>query len=231
MMNSVLLTIMSSGIDTGMKHYSNNMRQWWNDADKTFSHIEYNRWLKSPNDIQNVWKRRWLHKFTPTPGRVAEYGIGAGLLGKLLLTEYNATHYTGLDISDRQLHASNETLSQCCLGKYELKRVDYQISIDNLQGIDTFVSQAVIQHFPTKEYTNHFLHTINMARSIAWVMLQVRELRNFQNVPPPQCTTFCNIRTDNYKRRHRKTHEQFSHYMDEHSLLQRLCILYTTTSL
>jgi hypothetical protein len=151
-------------------------RKYWNNADKTFSHIHYNRWLNSSDALKEEWKRTWLDKLPASPGVVAEYGIGGGLLGEMLLTELNATAYKGFDIADRQLDVAKRRLLSCCDKKrFDLVRIDRELRAEELRGVDTFVSQAVIQHFPTHEYTLRFLDAINAAPSVRWIMLQVRE--------------------------------------------------------
>ena len=110
-------------ISEAMRKYAEDMRGWWNRADQTFSHIKYDRWLSSPNRLVRDWNSTWLHKLPATPGRVVEYGIGAGLLGETLLTQRGASHYTGLDISDRQLIHAEKRLTACCVTRFSLTRV------------------------------------------------------------------------------------------------------------
>ena len=59
--------------------------------------------------------------------------------------------------------------------RFELVRVDRELHIQHLRGVETLVSQAVIQHFPSREYTRRFFSVINAASGIRWMMLQVRE--------------------------------------------------------
>lgn len=156
--------------------YSTNLRDWWNKADETYSHIRYDRWLTSPDALIRMWNRSWLHRLPSDPGHVVEYGIGAGLLGKVLLESYNASFYTGLDISDRQLSRAWKTLSMCCKSRYRLERVVDKLILEQIQGAQTFVSQAVIQHFPSVSYVVDFLAVLNAPSTIRWMMLQVREI-------------------------------------------------------
>lgn len=158
-----------------LKTYSNELRGWWNNADPTFSHISYTKWLKSEDDLVKGWKSTWIHRMPTHIGHVAEYGIGGGLLGKVLLTKHNVTHYTGLDISDRQINEARKRLDVCCKKRFTLTRVSEHLNKSVLQGVDTFVSQAVIQHFPSDKYTEDFLQVLNDQTSIRWMMLQVRE--------------------------------------------------------
>lgn len=150
------------------------LRSWWNKADTTFSHISYNRWLQSEANLIKLWRRLWLDRLPAEPGHVADYGIGAGLLGQLVLNETRASRYTGIDVSDRQLEHAEKRLASCCAGRYSLVRTDALTSA-HLDGVQTFVSQAVIQHFPSHEYLRNFLSALEGAPSVRWAHLQVRE--------------------------------------------------------
>jgi len=149
------------------------MRYWWNHADKTFSHIQYDRWLGSTKALSKRWKSQWLFKFPKNVKHVAEYGIGGGLLGELLMNEYNVVNYTGIDISDRQITKASTRLKSCCINKFTLIRTD-ALTPNNLYRIDTFISQAVIQHFPSDLYTQIFLDILNKGTELRWIMLQTR---------------------------------------------------------
>ena len=54
-------------------------------------------------------------------------------------------------------------------------RVD-RLAPHHLEGARTFVSQAVIQHFQSREYVADFLRALDAAASVQWTMLQVREV-------------------------------------------------------
>ncbi len=183
---------------TGMNAYRTNAtfrKHYWEHADPTYSHIAYNRWLRSEAQLQDYWRASWLHRLPARPGRVAEYGIGAGLLGKLLLTNGSATHYTGFDIAQRQLDAARKTLQACCAGRYELRLVDGELRASQLRGVDSFISQAVIQHFPSDAYTARFLDAIAEA-NVPWLMLQVRDniYARGQSVTHAQSTSRATLR-------------------------------------
>lgn len=157
---------------------SGQLRAWWNQADPTFSHISYDSWLVSEAALIAKWRSWWLNRLPAEPGQVAEYGIGAGLLGQYVLsgTRARATHYTGIDVSDRQLMHASKRLGACsrCVGRFSLRRTDALTSA-LLDGVETFVCQAVIQHFPDHDYLHAFLQALNGAPSVRWAMLQVRE--------------------------------------------------------
>ena len=179
-----------------MQRYEKNLKSYWETNSPTFAHIVYNRWLKSPAKLVESWNTTWLHRMPRRPGRVADYGIGAGLLGEVLLanlTGVAATGYLGLDIAQRQLDAANATLARCgarCAGRYRLELVDRQLRVEQLRGVDAFVSQAVVQHFPSDAYTHRFLDALDSAElaRLQWVMLQVRDWGDGRSVALAQRT-------------------------------------------
>lgn len=156
-----------------------SLRFFWEHADPAFSHIRYTTYLKSEAVLTASWRRAWLERFAPqlVGARVVEYGIGAALLGEVLLKGYNVSHYTGVDISDRQLeHARARLSANFTPDRYALIRVDELPDLNAFGGAPptVFISQAVIQHFPSKAYFRRFANRINACPSIKHVMLQIR---------------------------------------------------------
>lgn len=153
------------------------LERFWDHAPHQYAHIAYTGYkLKNLTD---QWRQRWIRHGPPDVFRgatVAEYGIGAGLLGEMLLTEYKAAHYIGMDISTRQLEAAQTHLSACatCKWRHTLLHVG-ENAADNLEPfrIDVFVSQAVIQHFPSDAYLAGFLRVLSRS-NIPHLVLQTR---------------------------------------------------------
>ena len=150
----------------------------------------------------DAWRRTWIDRFcsglasdtvvrrakacTPLYGRrVAEYGIGTGVLARYLLTHFNVSRYDGIDISARQLNATaNATRSYVAAGVVRL----YHVTGDGVEFAalrpDTIITQSVIQHFPSLGYMDQFLS--NVERSGArHLMLQIRERPGYK----PCCRT------------------------------------------
>jgi len=155
------------------------LADWWNHADKHFSHIDYGGYLGSKEKIVGRWKANWLDQipFPAAVRTVAEYGIGGGLLGQLLLQNYSVVHYVGIDISGRQLGHAQAGLESCCGFRYTLLLAFEQELRDAMLQpfrIDLFISQAVIQHFPSDEYLASFLGVLSRS-GIRYLMLQTRE--------------------------------------------------------
>ena len=157
--------------------YEKDLKNFWDHADARFSHIEYNGHLKSEAHLRATWEKEWLGHF-PVLDRysVMEYGIGGGLLGEHLLTTRGASHYVGIDISTRQLEHAAERLARCCNYRYTLLRVNESLSDDLIAPFrpTVFVSQAVIQHFPSEAYVAAFLEVLSRA-AVPHLMLQVRD--------------------------------------------------------
>mmetsp|Transcript_47734 Transcript_47734/g.111399 ORF Transcript_47734/g.111399 Transcript_47734/m.111399 type:complete len:199 (-) Transcript_47734:102-698(-) len=120
-----------------------------------------------------MWLKSFVCLLTPD-SRVVDYGIGACLLGETLLSRYNISHYIGIDLADRQLEACGKNLaSKFSASRYTLLRADALPDLEPLKPTH-FVSQAVIQHFPSRLYYESFAARINAASTLRAVMLQPR---------------------------------------------------------
>lgn len=158
-----------------------SLRAFWDGADPGYAHIAYDKtYLGGEARLASAWTKAWLGRFAPwlVGARVVEYGIGGGLLGELLLRSYNVSHYTGLDISDRQLaHARARLGARWGPERFALLRVD---ELPDLSALDAgppstvLISQAVIQHFPSVAYFGRFAARIKACASLSHAMLQVR---------------------------------------------------------
>mmetsp|Transcript_17738 Transcript_17738/g.38326 ORF Transcript_17738/g.38326 Transcript_17738/m.38326 type:complete len:247 (+) Transcript_17738:71-811(+) len=166
-----------------LQAYEKNLSGFWNSVDKAYAHVSYNAGhLRGEARLIKNWEAHWLNHSQEQYGNlfenatVMEYGIGGGLLGKHLLEKYNARHYIGVDIAERQLKAAAERLGACCRHKYSMVQVNGSLNQADLKPfrIDVFVSQAVMQHFPSASYTRNFLGVLSQSR-IPYLMLQVRE--------------------------------------------------------
>lgn len=151
------------------------MASFWNHADKHYAHIDYGGYLHGEKAIQKEWRKSWLHKWPLLHSvTVAEYGVGGGLLGQLLLESYNVSHYIGIDISSRQLRAVSSRLNNGSFAYSLLLARKLTREMLKPFRIDVFISQAVIQHFPDNEYLLDFLSVLSHSK-IEHIMLQVRQ--------------------------------------------------------
>lgn len=155
--------------------YTPGLRDWWERADPVFSHIEYKSYLR--RSYQH-WKREWLDYMCGqarcTDLRVAEFGIGAGLLGARLLSDYNIRHYDGLEISPRQRDAAALRLNMTAhVAGTSFALHDSMVTTISSLHPDAFISQAVVQHFPSQQYLDRWLADVDQSGA-ATLMLQVR---------------------------------------------------------
>jgi len=111
-----------------------------------------------------------LKAFGPI-GRLVDYGTGNGALGVHLYLKHGLTSYVGIDISNRSLEYAGKHLTKYHV-PHELKLLDTTGTFAELHA-DTFVSQAVIQHFPDQKYLDAFLARVNCSLAKR-VMLQYR---------------------------------------------------------
>lgn len=150
------------------------VRWWWDTyASSTFSHREYNH-LGGEKQLIKGYHRLWLNTFCGdgrcNSARIVEYGIGGGLLGELLLNT-SATHYDGIDISQKSLDAARVRLSK----RFRDNRFRLHNTTVDFASLrpSIFISQAVIQHFPSFNYTLRFLDRVNRCGA-DYLMLQIR---------------------------------------------------------
>ena len=151
------------------------LQSWWDThAPAYFAHIDYAR-LGGESNMIKGWRRVWLKRFCNdgrcNRARVVEYGIGAGLLGEHLLRNYSAAHYDGVDISQKSLGAARARLSHA----FEASRFAVHSTAVDFASLrpSLFISQAVIQHFPSLNYTLAFLRRVNHCGA-EYLMLQTR---------------------------------------------------------
>ena len=159
------------------------VRSFWESVDGGFAHIDY----ASPNHHSEAaliqrWRTQWLDTWSVQFGRnwlqgqrVGDYGIGGGLLGELLWSEYGISHYVGFDVAERQLGLARQRLRNASCS-HDLMLVDGSRGDATdfaLHRLDALVSQQVIQHFPSQFYTEEWLRSLAAAQ-IPRLLLEVR---------------------------------------------------------
>jgi len=153
------------------------LKSFWDTCDTTFAHLTIDKHLKHYDNLTNNWDKYFLtylnNLYSLENKNIIDYGIGGGYLGIHLHKKYHIKKYIGIDLSNRQLKYA----------EYNLKQypIDYELLITPIEfntiPCDIFISQAVIQHFPDREYLNDFLHNINYS-NIPIIMLQIRHNKN-----------------------------------------------------
>lgn len=149
--------------------YSENFKSFWEKCDRAFAHLDIDDHLVSEENLYQGWKRNFIKYFEWDKKAVADYGIGGGYLGKMLLSEFGVSSYTGIDISERSLSEARGNLQ----GYSDKTRFLVSPTPFSKLGVDIFVSLACIQHFPNERYLIDFLKNLNDS-SIPELMLQIR---------------------------------------------------------
>ncbi len=133
------------------------LQDWWDRISTgSFAHRDGRQQRYLP-----MWRKTWLDSIANECAgkRLVEYGIGEGYLGEYALTNLSVAHYAGIDVSSKSLDAARRHLTRVrASGSWKLHAAG--VTLSSLQP-DIFVSQQVIQHFPSREYTDDFLAQVN----------------------------------------------------------------------
>lgn len=136
------------------------LRDWWNQCKENFAHLSLNHdWIHSEKKNRNNPRSLWLSNIDWKGKSVVDYGPGGGFGGAYLF-EKGISKYIGLDVSDRSLKEAELRLRKF-QDKCEFHRVD---SFSREYIADVFLTHAVIQHFPTEEYTRDFFEELNKSK-------------------------------------------------------------------
>lgn len=146
-------------------------KKWWDDkASGDFQHLD----PKYVKRTEQAWQKFLTH-FDWKGKKVLDYGIGGGYLGDVLFKDYGIVSYAGVDISQKALDASRANLAKYnATNNVTLAMTPIQFS--NVSP-DIFVSQQVIQHFPSVDYFESFLENVDKSNA-KQVMLHFRASKN-----------------------------------------------------
>lgn len=97
---------------------------------------------------------------------------GGGVLGEELLLRDGAAHYHGLDIANRSLAHARARLRSAALDPLRWRLLLTPQEFEPLRA-DYFISLAVIQHFPSRAYTEDFLARLERSR-VPTALLQIK---------------------------------------------------------
>ena len=158
-----------------------SLSKWWDNVPAVFAHRAYTNHLRSAHNMYTAWNETWLREFSsrhPLQSlRVVDYGIGAGLLGELLLNRYDIMQYVGVDVSDASIKSADHLLSHKVRPRREWQTPLWRLMRTPVEfasvGADVFISQAVVQHFPTRAYTDAFLANLERSR-IPTLLIQIK---------------------------------------------------------
>lgn len=172
--------------------YKQCLTKHWEECDPEYAHLEANKWRGGEAQVfsEHRLKADLLKQHVNLDGlTILDYGIGDGLWGCVLLSEYNIKKYVGIDIAKRTLDKAHSNLSE---KGWSFKLEQTPANFLKYKP-DVITSFACIQHFPDCAYLDDFCHNIlNAAPSI--IMLQIRRSdkweENFSpNTPSLACTT------------------------------------------
>jgi 2-polyprenyl-3-methyl-5-hydroxy-6-metoxy-1,4-benzoquinol methylase len=151
---------------------SNKVKDFWENCGSTFAHLTVDQWLKDKKSLFETYQSNFL-KFNIDPSNksIIDYGIGGGYLGEYLLSNYSINNYIGIDIAERSIKVAKDNLKEYNNVEFHLSPMDFS----KLKA-DLFISFAVIQHFPNKEYLEDFLKNLNSS-NISELLLQIRHNR------------------------------------------------------
>ena len=147
------------------------LRSWWDSiSSPDFAH----RNAVGQRHLLPMWRKMWLDRIAPAcmGRRLVEYGIGTGMLGEYALRNLSVAHYAGVDVSDKSLAAARRLLTRHFGPRANISFHRADVMLSSLQP-DVLVSQQVIQHFPSREYTDRFLAQVNGSGAQV-VMLQTK---------------------------------------------------------
>ena len=147
------------------------LKQWWDKiSPATFAH----RAKEQQVAYLPMWRRLWLDRIADEcAGKTfAEWGIGGGLLGEYALDNLSVAHYAGIDISSKSLESARKRLTSRIATGRSFSLHNTTVELRSLRPF-VFVSQQVMQHFPSREYTDQFLAQVNSSGATI-VMLQTK---------------------------------------------------------
>jgi SAM-dependent methyltransferase len=179
------------------ENYQTEYAKFWDEIDDVFAHRELTGYLISEEHIFQKRREDFLDLIVWEDQVVLDYGCGGGFLGKQLFLEKNIKQYVGLDISYNSCLAATNTLQRFNKNRWYIGKTDslreWMHYISYPAKIDIFVSMAVIHHFPTPEYLNEFLETLN-SMNINLILLAIRAdpKRTYFNVNNPGNSCFTN---------------------------------------
>jgi len=161
-------------------------KTFWEHASGWFSHISYDNHVhKGEAHLIQTWDIRWFQVWSSSlpqgaswlrGKRVGEWGVGGGLLGQMLCERHGIAHYVAFDIAERQLKETSTRLARTVACPHDLVLASSTSPSDTefkRWNLDVLISQQVIQHFPTEQYTVDWLCTLAAAR-IPRLLLEVR---------------------------------------------------------
>ena len=199
------------------------LQEWWDRiSPASFAHRDGRQQRYLP-----MWRKTWLDSIADECAgkRFVEYGIGEGYLGEYALVNLSVAHYAGIDVSSKSLEAARRHLARVrASGSWKLHAEG--VALSSLQP-DVFVSQQVIQHFPSREYTDAFLAQVNSSGA-AIAMLHTKLPRKIECSGPSRALGYCSATSGEAPQKvtRRDANSKLHNAVCEHSRIRTCLALY-----
>jgi 2-polyprenyl-3-methyl-5-hydroxy-6-metoxy-1,4-benzoquinol methylase len=146
--------------------------EFWETCGLSYAHLidgKRGKGLCPGSRLEGLLKSEFIDKMSFKEKTIIDYGCGGGFITGYLLDHQGLKHSICFDIANRSLSKAKENL------KRHLDKVTFQILPVKLNEweADYFLSLAVIQHFPNKEYLDNFLDNLNKIK-VDKIVLQIR---------------------------------------------------------
>lgn len=145
-----------------------NMRNIWNTTSPRNAHLGISG---EKSMLIARYKELVTSKINVTGKRVIDFGIGGGLLGRLLLSKFDIAYYIGYDLAERSINAARVNMAE--FDNKELILLTKHIWSFVEKKPDIIVCLACIFHFPTNLYLDNFLLECNKSGA-EYLVLEIR---------------------------------------------------------
>lgn len=153
-----------------MRHnkLAENMRNIWNTTSPRNAHLG----ISGEKTMLIARYKELVTSMIDMKGkRVIDFGIGGGLLGKLLLSKYDIAYYFGYDLAERSINTAK--INMVDFYNKELILLTRHVWSFAEKLPDVIVCLACIFHFPTKTYLDNFLFECNKSGA-QYLVLEIR---------------------------------------------------------
>ena len=145
------------------------VKQAWENMSDTGAHRKATKYFGSEKKMMDRFKRLLTDKIDVTDKVIIDYGCGGGYLGKHL-EKFNIKYYYAFDIAEKSINRAKENVKTM---NASFIRTSVIPALKEFNP-DIFCSFACIIHFPTKNYLNGFLKTVNACEA-EYLVLEIRD--------------------------------------------------------
>jgi SAM-dependent methyltransferase len=134
----------------------NIVKQAWENMSDTGAHLRPTKYFESEEKMKERFKRLLTDKIDVDGKTIIDYGCGGGYLGKHL-EGFKIKQYIAFDIAEKSIKRAMENVK---IRNSAFLRANVIPKIKDFKP-DIFCSFACMIHFPTKDYLDDFLNTVN----------------------------------------------------------------------